>query len=168
MEIWRQKYRVHLAFCLENFWYFDCVFKFLTFSLSCLTRMRAHRALFHTHRQTDRHPRCHLQVLWSHAVVWLSPPQCWACCSGEKPAFGQILFRRIKKAMSSCLHQSTLCLWCFQQIHHCSTVSPPFPFSLSLSHLVSSGCITSSVPLASLCLFPCSSVFSLSVPRKTL
>lgn len=57
-----------------------------------LTQMHAHTALFQTRRQQW----CHLRVLWSHAVVWLSQPQCWACCLEEKPALGRSYLDRLK------------------------------------------------------------------------
>lgn len=61
-------------------------------SLPVLLYTAAHISLFCTSIQ----PRCHLWVLWSHAVVWLSQPQCRACCLGEKPTLGRSYLDRLK------------------------------------------------------------------------
>lgn len=50
----------------------------------------------HAHIFTHRQQWCHCWALWSHAVVWLSQPQGWACCSGEKPALGRSYLDRLK------------------------------------------------------------------------
>lgn len=50
----------------------------------------------HAHIFTHRQQWCHCGVLWSHAVVWLSQPQGWACCAGKKPAFGRSYLDRLK------------------------------------------------------------------------
>lgn len=138
--------------------HFDCLSYCLTLTLFCFT---------HSERERERESSSVISaVLWSHAVAWLSQPQCWACWLGEKACIGQILFRQIKKSMSSCLHQSTHCLsdgptrYTTALLYLCLSLSL-YPSSITSS----SGCVT--FPVSTL-LFFLSSLFLLPFPCKTI
>lgn len=111
MDIWKVNYKVDLTFFkFKTSRYFDCMSNCLTFSLFCLTRMRAH---------TPSHPQT---CTYRQTAVVSSASVEVSCCRlavttpvlgllfRRKACIGQILFRQIKKSMSSCLHQSTHCL----------------------------------------------------------
>lgn len=79
------------------FWFILAACPIVDLSLSpSPSSSSSHRCIHQMHTQTHKQPGCHLWVLWSHAVVWLSQPHHGVCCWGEKPALGRSYLDRLK------------------------------------------------------------------------
>ncbi len=119
LEIWNENYKVYLTLLSARLADISTACLILSLSPSCSSpsshRCMHYCSLSHAHTYTLTHTHTQAAVVSSLSAV---VPCCRLAVTtpvlgllfGRKACIGQILFRQIKKSMSSCLHQSTHCL----------------------------------------------------------